>query len=48
MYLLFREHHILPSVYCDMKPGERVVLRAFTRYEMDERKKELDSLKGGF
>jgi len=31
-----------------MKPGERVVLRAFVRYEMEERIKELDSLKGGF
>jgi len=46
MYLLFREHHIMPSQSWNMKPGEQVVAKAFLRYEMEQRKKEIDAIKG--
>lgn len=42
MYLLFRNHHLLPSTVMNLGYGERQVLYAFIRYEMEERnKKEL-------
>ena len=47
MYLLFRDHHISPSTYYNMEPGEQIVIRAFMHYELEERQKEMDSLKGG-
>ena len=40
MYLLFREHHLLPSAVMKLGYGERQVLYAFIRYEMEEREKE--------
>ena len=40
MYLLFREHHLLPSAVMKLGYGERQVLYAFIRYEMEERGKE--------
>lgn len=33
MYLLFRQHHILPSDYLKMQHGERLVLQAFVLAE---------------
>lgn len=39
MYLLFREHHLLPSAVMKLGYGERQVLYAFIRYEMEEREK---------
>ena len=36
MYLLFREYHLLPSVVMKLGYGERQVLYAFIRYEMEE------------
>lgn len=41
MYLLFRYHNIKPSAYYNMGYGERAVMRAFVRYEMEEKIKEL-------
>ena len=40
MYLLFREHHLLPSAVMKLGYGERQVLYAFIRYEMEEREKK--------
>lgn len=40
MYLLFRDHHLLPSTVMQCGYGERQVLYAFVRYEMEERKKK--------
>lgn len=33
MYLLFRQHHVLPSDYLKLPPGERLVLQAFVMAE---------------
>ena len=46
MYLLFRYHDILPSKWINMGYGERTVLKTFIRKEMEDRKKEIDSIKG--
>ena len=46
MYLLFRDHHMRPSTIYDMEPGELEVCRAFVRYELDEKQKEYEALKG--
>lgn len=40
MYWLYAKHHILPSVYANMDPGEKVVLRAFYAKEIEETLKE--------
>ena len=40
MYLLFREHHLLPSAVMELGCGERQVLYAFVRYEMEEREEK--------
>lgn len=40
MYLLFREHHLLPSAVMKLGYGERQVLYAFIRYEMEEKEKK--------
>lgn len=40
MYLLFREHHLLPSAVMKCGYGERQVLFAFVRYEIEERNKK--------
>ncbi|WNX85790.1 hypothetical protein RWV98_05845 [Agathobaculum sp. NTUH-O15-33] len=29
MYLLFKQHHVLPSEYLKIPPGERMVLKTF-------------------
>lgn len=39
MYFLFRGHHLLPSEVMKLGYGERQVLYAFMRYEMEERGK---------
>ena len=33
LYLLFRHHHVLPSDYLKLPPGERLVLQAFVLAE---------------
>lgn len=33
MYLLFRQHHVLPSDYVKLPPGEKLVLQAFVMKE---------------
>lgn len=33
MYLLFRKHHVLPSDYLNLPPGEKLVLQAFVMAE---------------
>lgn len=40
MYLLFRDHHLLPSEVMKLGYGERQVLYAFVRYEIGEREKK--------
>lgn len=42
MYLLFREHHLLPPAVMKLGYGERQVLYAFVRYEIEEQKKTAD------
>ena len=37
MYLLFREHHIMPGQFIEMLPKERQVVTAFMHYELKER-----------
>lgn len=36
MYILFREHHVTPGQYAAMGYGERTVLKAFVRYQMEK------------
>ena len=45
MYLLFREHHLLPAAVMKLEYGEWQVLYAFIRYEMEEREKEKQATK---
>ena len=45
MYLLFREYHLLPSAIMKLGYGERQVLYAFIRYEMEEREKNKQATK---
>lgn len=45
MYLLFREHHLLPSAVMELGYGERQVLYAFIRYEMEEREEKKQTAK---
>ena len=33
MFLLFRQHHVLPSDYVKLPPGEKLVLQAFVMAE---------------
>lgn len=33
MYLLFQQHHVLPSDYLKLPPGEKLVLQAFVMKE---------------
>ncbi len=40
MYFLFRDHHLLPSEVMKLGYGERQVLYAFVRYEMEEREQK--------
>ena len=39
MYYLFREHHLTPGGYSGLPEGEKVLLRAFFLYDMEQRKK---------
>ncbi len=39
MYFLFRDHHLLPSEVIKLGYGERQVLYAFVRYEMETKNK---------
>lgn len=45
MYWLYAKHHLIPSVYANMDPGEKVVLRAFYAKEIEEALKEQVRLK---
>lgn len=45
MYLLLREHHLLPSAVMKLEYGERQVMYAFVRYEMEEREKNKQATK---
>lgn len=47
MYLAFRFHDILPSVCMRMGYGERLVLRAFLHYEIEQREKAIEAAKEG-
>ncbi len=46
MYLLFRDHNMRPSTVYDMKPGEKEVIRAFISYELEEKKREYEAMRG--
>ena len=41
----FREYHLLPSAVMKLGYGERQVLYAFIRYEMEEREKKWQATK---
>lgn len=47
MYLLFRYHDILPSSYQEMGFGERIVVKAFMHYEIEQRNAEIEKAKEG-
>jgi hypothetical protein len=47
MYLAFRFHHIRPATFYEMGYGERQVLMAFLHYEVEQRNKEIESMKEG-
>lgn len=44
MYLLFREKNIMPSQYYFLPFGEKQIVRAFFKQEIDERKRELEEI----
>lgn len=44
MYILFRYHNILPGQYFELPYGERLVLRAFAHYEIEQKNKEIEKL----
>jgi hypothetical protein len=46
MYLLFRHLKWPPSRYAFMDSGERLIVKAFTRYMIDEMIAEQESAKG--
>lgn len=44
MYLLFRYHNIPPGQYYRMGYGEKKVIAAFMRYEIEKRNEEIKDL----
>lgn len=44
MYLLFAYHHVLPSVYYNMEPGEQEVVRAFMHYQIERMNEETEEM----
>lgn len=42
MYFLFRFHHKKPSEIYWLPLGEKRILHAFMRYEMEQRKEEIE------
>ena len=46
MYLLFRLHDKFPLEYYTRRPGEKKVIRAFMRKEVDDRNAENDEIAG--
>lgn len=46
MYVAFRDHHMLPSIYNNLPIGEKQIFNAFVSYEIDERKEEIESVEG--
>ncbi len=44
MYLLFRYHHILPSVWEEMGFGEKTIVRAFMHHEIETRNEEIEQI----
>lgn len=47
MYLLFVKHHWKPSEYYRMKPGERMIVRAFLVQQFEDEKEEADRIRHG-
>ena len=45
MYLLFRLHHWEPQKYNEMGRGGRTVVKAFLHKEIEDRNKEIESIK---
>lgn len=46
MYLLFRYHSIMPKQVYEMGFGEKQIVRSMMHYEMEQRVKELKSIRG--
>ena len=46
MYLLFRLHHKFPMEYFSRLPGEKKIIRAFMRKEIEDRNAENDEIGG--
>jgi hypothetical protein len=40
MYYLFRFHNKWPSDYHNLKPGEKMIVRAFIHYELTQKCEE--------
>lgn len=38
MYWMYKKHDVLPSVFYEMGPGERVICRAFMMKEIEDQK----------
>jgi len=47
MYILFRDKNWKPSDYYSLPRGEKIVVGAFLRQEVEERIKEQKRLEGG-
>ena len=47
MYLLFRLHDKFPMDYYTRMPGEKKIIRAFMRQEIEDRNQENQDIQGG-
>lgn len=45
MYLLFREHHILPGRCAAMGMGEWTVVKSFIHYQLEKQNEEIERMK---
>lgn len=45
MYLLFRYHNIMPGQFKEMGAGQQQIVHAFMNFEMQQRQKEIESIK---
>lgn len=47
MYWLYKKHHWHPSDFFNMDFGEKTVIEAFVRQELDDIENEVRKIKGG-
>ena len=47
MYVLFRFHHKWPMEYFQKGAGEKKIIRAFVRQEIEDRNAEIEAMGGG-